>query len=280
MTATPIEPPACWVVDSTPEAAAACSGFTRASTMAGIGAITRPMPIPETTSPGMSQPAPSCRLAASSRYPADTTSDAEGQHLRAEPGRDLARLHRGREVAEAERQEDQPGLQRRQPQAVLQEEREHQEERGHHHLVGEVGDHPRAERPLPEQGQVDQRGAVPGGEPALAQGEGAEQRDRGRQADEDPGRPALLLALHQRQHDRDESERDQRGADEIDPAGARCARDSGSRRGARATAATPIGMLIRKIDRQPSPARSTLDQDPADELSEYRAEADRSSRRR
>ena len=74
MTATPIAPPACWVVDSTPEAAAACSGFTRASPIAGIGAITRPMPTPETTSPGMSQPAPSCSFAASSRYPADTIS--------------------------------------------------------------------------------------------------------------------------------------------------------------------------------------------------------------
>src|ERR1700730_9098780 len=47
----------------------------------------------------------------------------EGEHLAAEPERDLARLRRGHEVAGAKREEDQPGLQRRQATAILQVQR-------------------------------------------------------------------------------------------------------------------------------------------------------------
>ena len=92
---------------------------------------------------------------------------------------------------------------------------------------------------------MDERRAAGRGEAALAQDEGERQRDRGGEAGEGPGGPALAAAFDQRQDDRDQGRAGERGAEEVEPLREPSARDSAIARGASARAAIPIGTLTR-----------------------------------
>ena len=94
-------------------------------------------------------------------------------------------------------------------------------------------------------------------------GEQREHRDPGGDHQVGPQRPAVLTALDQRvdqQHHRAGGDRGTREVERTDGFG----RDSaGSTRAPARSASTPIGMLIRKIIRQPPPKRSASTSQPA-----------------
>ena len=211
----------------------------------GSGAITKPHADPGDDQTGDEPARAVVQVRRQQQVPGRDDQRAEGQHLRAEAGGELARLHRGREVTQPERQEDQPRLQCRQAQPVLQEERQDQEERRHHELVGEVDDHACGERPLPEQGQVDEREAAAGDELPLVQGERAEQRDRGGQDMESlrPARPVCCPSTSGSTIATRPSETSAAPMRSIRLVLG--ARDSGMTRGASATAARPIASTNR-----------------------------------
>ena len=108
------------------------------------------------------------------------------------------------QVAGADRGEHDARGERGQPAALLQVEREDEEERrlaGPEHKLREQ---PGSERPLPEQRRIDQRRPAARGDPVLVPRERGKQHAPAGQAGPGPGRPARLAALDQRQHDRDQ----------------------------------------------------------------------------
>ena len=184
-----------------------------------------PCPAPSRNSPGNSAtsgpPTPQCPTAsASSRSPTAPQHGAGGDHPPAEPDGQCGRAQRGQQVAGRQHGEHAAGLKRRQAPALLQEQRQQQvagrllapEQRLH----GQP-DPQRADR---EDGRVEQRlPAVPAG-PAQVAREQRQQHRAERQARPRPGRPALLAAVRERQHDRDQARRQQGGARQVEVAGA------------------------------------------------------------
>jgi hypothetical protein len=75
-------------------------------------------------------------------------------------GHRLGKQHR-REEARADGDEDDPGEERGESPAVLQVQREHEEEGRRHQRVGERGQRPDPERPVAEQDEIDQRRPAP-----------------------------------------------------------------------------------------------------------------------
>ena len=115
------------------------------------------------------------------------------------------------------RQDRKPRVQRIGAVALLLVDREQhierggeEEQRAHHHAAPEARDG--------EQSEVEQRAASAGRHAALEPDEGdGEKRYRG-QHDERPGRPALLAALRQRQHQAGQRQRHQYRTADVEPA--------------------------------------------------------------
>jgi len=127
----------------------------------------------------------------------------------------LGEQHR-REETRADGGEDDPGEQGGQSPAVLQVQGEHKEEGRWHQRVGERGQRADPERPAAEQGEIDQRRQVRSLTADLLGGERDEQHRPGRQRQPGPQRPAVLLALGQRQDDSGQPQGRQRGAGQVE----------------------------------------------------------------
>ena len=142
------------------------------------------------------------RRSASSACPAPSVSAPSAGSRAAEravsPG-----AQRGREVRRRQDREHQPGLERVEPAALLQVQREHEEERRQAGPEHELGHQPGAERALAEQRRVEQRRAAARLQAALVRRRTAPSvTGRGAEAQPRPRRPAVLAALDERQHER------------------------------------------------------------------------------
>lgn len=142
---------------------------------------------------------------------------AGGQRLASPPPHEPGGVQRGRDVAQGEHGEDLSRGQGGEPQALLEVEREHQEERGHARVEHQRGQQADREGPRTEQRQVKQRGAVARGQAPLGQAEGQQQGRGGGQGQPGPERPPQPRPRDQRQHDGHESQRDEGGAQDVEP---------------------------------------------------------------
>src|SRR5207237_9363345 len=125
---------------------------------------------------------------------------------------------RGRQIGGGQDGEHQAGLERAQAAALLEVQRQDQEERGLARPEPELDEQAGGEGAGAEQARVQQRRPAAAREAPLVGREQRDQDGRGAQAEPGPRRPALLLTLDERQEDRDEAERDQRGPDQVEPA--------------------------------------------------------------
>ena len=143
---------------------------------------------------------------------------ADGRQAAPEARGQGRRLHRRDEVGDGEDREHEPGLEGVEPAPELEVQREDEEER---RLAGpehELGQQPGAERAVAEQRRIEQRRAAAAAEPALVDGERAEQDGRGAECQPRPQRPAVLAALDERQDDRRQPGGDEHRPGDVDPA--------------------------------------------------------------
>ena len=164
------------------------------------GPKTKPMPRPKASSAGTSSqldtPTPSwVTVTASQTSAADDDQQAGLQHLAAEARHQrVGGAGRDRD-AERHRDEGQAGVDRREVQPELEEQRDDQQQPGEAGEEHDPDDQARGEGAVAQQARRDQRVLA---RAALDGGEDAEQRDAGGHQAEGPQRPAELAALDQR----------------------------------------------------------------------------------
>ncbi|HEY7621024.1 MAG TPA: hypothetical protein VH834_14710 [Solirubrobacteraceae bacterium] len=134
---------------------------------------------------------------------------ADGEHLAAEARDERAGGHRGGQEAQALEGEDQAAVERIEATALLQLEREHEEERGDRRVEDHDRRQPGGERAVGEQPGVHERAAAARGDAALVDREHAKQQRARGERQPRPRRPAVVAPLDQGHEDRDHSERDE-----------------------------------------------------------------------
>ena len=151
-----------------------------------------------------------------------------------------------RQIGSREDGEDQPGLEGREAAALLEVEREHQEEGRLAAPEGELGGEARPQVGVLEQDRVEQWCAAAGVEPALRRREVAEQHGRNPEADPGPGPPSVQRGPGPAGAPGRRARRSPAPCPARRDAWAFRARDSGSRRGVSARQTSPIGTFMRK----------------------------------
>ena len=190
---------------------------------------------------------------------------ADGRHVAPEALRKARCGKRGGEVRDRQDGEHEARVQCAEPSPGLQIQREDEEERRHAGEERERREQARGECALPEQGRVEQGLAAAIADAPLVGGEDREDHGREGEADQRPGRPALAPALDQRQHERDQRERHERRARQVDPAGSldpRLRHETGRQR--------QCDDSDRHVDQEArapaEPEQVGLDEQPADQL--------------
>src|SRR3954447_1970644 len=196
--AMPVAMPIWRNVELMPEPMPARAGGTTPTAVDASGGFTRPTPMPAKMKPGSSTVhAESASTRAISTSPRPTSPSPPPIIRRTgNPRRQLARDRRHEERQQRDRQEAQPGLQRRVAERVLDVQRHVEEHREQRRRQRERRDRGARERGLAQKRQVEHRPGLA----ALDDDERAQQDDRAdEERDDQRATPALGVAAHERE---------------------------------------------------------------------------------
>ena len=209
----------------------------------------------------------------SSSRPASETTAACLEHVPSVPVREQAAAQPGADrEPERPRHEGEPGVQRREALADLQEERQHKQDAGHPEEEDEQHQRPRGVAAVAEQARLDQ-GVLAGARAQdLLHREDGEQDDAARERCERPGGPAGLASLDQRIDQSEHRRADDRRAEQVDTR-----RRRGAHFGHQESGADRGGDPERHVDEEDQPPAAEpvhAHEQPADDRSEHGGAAD------
>ena len=201
-----------------PDAMPARSWRTVETAVDASGALTIPIPMPPITKPGQQARPVRAGVDAAHRPHRDRVQRQPGaeqdpdRHARREPARD----RRGDERDQAQRQEAEARLQRREPDDVLQVERQVEEHREHRRGDREGGRLRADERGPGEEREVDHRRRV--SRVCDATKTTSSTAAAAKSAEDHAARPAALVALDQREDQAEEAADQRHEAERVEPA--------------------------------------------------------------